>query len=128
MSEQLLSDALRCDYCGGFIDPDSYRCPYCGTQYSKPFNEFTDLFRQKTVIKTAPCEVFNIRKKVNAYDLRAMQDIGMPVEAEIRKEMARQLADTLAQNLTIETEYNIDKAEINYRAKLRVVKPDYDFR
>ena len=128
MSEQLLSDALRCDYCGGFIDPDSYKCPYCGTQYSKPFNEFTDLFHQKTVIKAAPCELFDIRRKVNAYDLRAMQEIGMPVEEEIRKDMARQLADTLAKNLPIEVEYNIDKAEVNYRAKLRVVKADYDFR
>lgn len=128
MSEQLLNDALRCDYCGGFIDPDSYKCPYCGTQYSKPVNELTDLFRQKTVIKAAPCEVFNIRRKVNAYDLRAMQDIGMPVEEEIRKDMARQLADTLAKNLLIETEYNIERAEVNYRAKLRVVKQDYDFR
>lgn len=128
MSEQLLSDALRCDYCGGFIDPDSYKCPYCGTQYSKPVNNLTDLFHQKTVIKSAPCEVFDIRKKVNAYDLRAMQDIGMPVETEIRKDMARQLADTLAKNLLIEADYNIDMAEITYRAKLRVVKPDYDFR
>ena len=127
MSKKLLSDALRCDYCGGFIDPDSYKCPYCGTQYSKPINELTDLFRQKTVIKAAPCEVFNIQKSVNAYDLRAMQDIGMPVEEEIRKEMAQQLAVTLAKNLLIETDYNIDRAEVNYRASLRVVKTDYDF-
>lgn len=36
--------------------------------------------------------------------------------------------DTLAKNLLIEADYNIDRAEITYRAKLRVVKPDYDFR
>ena len=128
MSEQLLKGALRCDYCGGFIDPDSYKCPYCGTQYSKPVNNLTDLFRQKTVVKTAPCDVLDIQRKVNAYDLRTMQDIGMPVEEEIRKDMARQLADTLAKNLLIETDYDIDRAEVNYRTKLRVVKPDYDFR
>ena len=61
------------------------------------------------------------------FDFTAIE-IGKPVWINFKMGERWVLADTLAKNLLIEADYNIDRAEITYRAKLRVVKPDYDFR
>ena len=49
------NDALRCEYCGGYINPKTYKCEYCGTQYVKPRDAYAPL-EMKVVAVQAPVD------------------------------------------------------------------------
>ena len=122
------AEALRCDYCGGFVDPKTYRCPYCGTQYIKPREEpFGRPLEMKLIAVNAPVDVYGVKTAISAYDTKMMNDIGVPIEQEVRRDMARQLADIIAEKIDITEEYDIRRMDKTYSARLRVVKPDFRF-
>ena len=95
------NDALRCDYCGGHINPKTYKCEYCGTQYVKPRDAYAPL-EMKVVAVQAPVETLAVSTRI-------------PMEREI------------AGNLTIYEDFDIRGYEKVYMARLRVVKPDFRF-
>lgn len=121
--------ALRCDYCGGFVNPTTYKCPYCGTQYTKPNGLHITVNGQEyhAVEKSAPCEVYCIDKMVTLSTLQLMRECGIQVEAEVRRDFAQKIAEKIAQRLVIEEEFLMDTCEKKYSARLRVVKPNYNF-
>jgi DNA-directed RNA polymerase subunit RPC12/RpoP len=121
------SEALRCDYCGGFINPATYKCPYCGTQYIKPREDFRRPLDVKMVAVTAPTEVIGVRRYIDMYDYKMMQDIGVPIEQEVRRDMANQIAEAIADKIEIYEDFDLDSRRKSYMAKLRVVKPDFRF-
>ena len=120
-------EALRCDYCGGHINPNTYKCEYCGTQYKKPQNDSWLKYEVKFVSASAPCEVLGVQKEIDMFDFRTMQDIGVPIEAKVREDFANQIARAIADKLTIYEDYDITSMKKKYMAKLRIVKPDYRF-
>lgn len=121
-------EALRCDYCNGFIDPKTYKCPYCGTQYIKPREEpFGRPLEMKLIAVNAPVEVIGVQRAINMYDLKLMQDCGVPVEQEIRRDMANQIADAIAEKLEICEDTDIEGMNKVYSTRLRLVKPDFRF-
>ena len=121
-------EALRCDYCGGFVDPKTYKCPYCGTQYVKPREElFGRPIEMKLISVNAPVDVYGVQTTIPAYDIKMMNDIGVPIEQEVRRDMARQLADIIAEKIDIVEDYDIRRMDKTYSARLRVVKPDFRF-
>jgi DNA-directed RNA polymerase subunit RPC12/RpoP len=76
------TEALRCDYCSGFVDPKTYKCPYCGTQYVKPKDDWIDFcspLTTKVLAVQAPVEVISACQEISMYDYKMMQDIGMPI-------------------------------------------------
>lgn len=123
------AEALRCDYCGGFVNPTTYKCPYCGTQYMKPNGSHITVNGQEyhAVAKSAPCFVYGVEKKVPLETLRLMEECGIPIEAEIRRDFANKIAESIARDLVIYDDFNLDSYEKTYTARLRVVKPDFRF-
>ena len=122
--------ALRCDYCGGYINPRTYKCEYCGTQYVNPDagGRLTNSGRDLLVVdKTAPTEIYGIRQEVTLEQLDMMQRVGVPIEHEIRREFARKIAEAIAEKIDIYENYDISRNVKQYDAKLRIVKPDYRF-
>ena len=125
---KMKAEALRCDYCSGFVDPKTYRCPYCGTQYIKPREEpFGRPLEMKLIAVNAPVDVYGVQTTISAYDIKMMNDIGVPIEQEVRRDMARQLADIIAEKIDIVEDYDIRRMDKTYSARLRVVKPDFRF-
>ena len=121
------TEALRCDYCNGFVDPTTYKCPYCGTQYVKPRSEPYRVPDMKIVSVNAPVDVYAVNVAIPMGELKTMMDIGVPIEHEIRRDMARQIADVIADKIDIYEDNDIIRYQKTYRARLRVVKPDFRF-
>ena len=121
------AEALRCDYCNGFVDPTTYKCPYCGTQYVKPRSEPYKLPDMKIVSVNAPVDVIGCQVAIPMEQFKTMIDIGVPIEREIRRDMANQIADAIADKIDIYEDNDIIRCQKTYRARLRVVKPDFRF-
>lgn len=122
------TEALRCDYCTGYVDPVTYKCPYCGTQYIKPRSDACGKPSEvKLIAVNAPVDVFGVNVAIPMEELKTMMDIGVPIEREIRRDMANQIADAIADKIEIYEENDIIRCQKNYRARLRVVKPDFRF-
>jgi hypothetical protein len=56
-----------------------------------------------------------------------MTDIGVPIEQEVRRDMANQIADAIADKIEIYEDFDITGYQKKYLARLRVVKPDFRF-
>ena len=122
------ADALRCDYCNGFVDPKTYKCPYCGTQYIKPREEpFGKPIEMKLIAVNAPVDVIGVHREINMYDYKMLQDCGVPIEQEVRRDMANQIADAIAEKLEIYEDNDIVGMKKTYSARLRLVKPEFRF-
>ena len=124
-----MTKAFRCEYCGGFVNPTTYKCEYCGTQYMKPNDSHITVNGQeyRVVAKAAPCWTYGVERKVPLETFKMMQDCGIPIEEEIRRDFAQKIAEKIAQRLVIYEDFNIDAYEKTYRADIRVIKPDFRF-
>lgn len=121
------NDALRCDYCGGFINPTTYKCPYCGTQYLKPYTEMIHTI--KVVDVPAPFAVYGVERAIGYKEYHDMMSLGYPMDEIIRKDMASEITDAIIPSLTLESsdEDLLKRNQMIFRARLRVVKPDFRF-
>ena len=121
-------DALRCDYCTGYVDPVTYKCPYYGTQYIKPGEEpFGRPLEMKLIAVNAPVDVIGCQVAIPFDRFKTMMDIGVPIEQEVRRDMANQIADAIADKIEIYEDFDITGYQKKYVARLRVVKPDFRF-
>ena len=120
-------DALRCDYCGGFINPTTYKCPYCGTQYLKPYTEMTNTI--KVVSVPAPFAVYGVERAIGYWEYQDMKEHGYPVDEIICKDMASEITDAIIPNLTLESSHEdlLRRNQLIFRARLRMVRPDFRF-
>lgn len=121
------TEALRCDYCNGFVDPTTYKCPYCGTQYVRPRTEPYRVPDMKIVSVNAPVDVYAVNVAIPMEEFKTMMDIGVPIEQEVRRDMANQIADAIADKIEIYEDFDITGYQKKYLARLRVVKPDFRF-
>ena len=121
------AEALRCDYCGGYVNPTTYKCPYCGTQYVKPRSEPYRVPDMKIVSVNAPVDVIGCQVAIPFDKFKTMTDIGVPIEQEVRRDMANQIADAIADKIEIYEDFDITGYQKKYTARLRVVKPDFRF-
>ncbi len=121
------AEALRCNYCNGFVNPTTYKCPYCGTQYVKPRSEPYRVPDMKIVSVNAPVDVIGCQVAIPFDRFKTMTDIGVPIEQEVRRDMANQIADAIADKIDIYEDNDIIRCQKTYRARLRVVKPDFRF-
>lgn len=121
------AEALRCNYCNGFVNPTTYRCPYCGTQYVKSRLEPYKMPDMKIVSVNAPVDVIACNTTIPMENYKTMMDIGVPIEQEVRRDMANQIADAIADKIEIYEDFDITGYQKKYLARLRVVKPDFRF-
>ena len=121
------AEALRCNYCNGFVNPTTYKCPYCGTQYVKPRSEPYRPPDTKIVSVNAPVDVIGCQVAIPFDRFKTMTDIGVPIEQEVRRDMANQIADAIADKIEIYEDFDITGYQKKYLARLRVVKPDFRF-
>ena len=120
-------DALRCDYCGGFINPTTYKCPYCGTQYLKPYTEMTNTI--KVVSVPAPFAVYGVERAIGYWEYQDMKAHGYQIDEIICKDMASEITDAIIPNLTLESSHEdlLRRNQLIFRARLRMVRPDFRF-
>ena len=121
------AEALRCNYCNGFVNPTTYKCPYCGTQYVKPRIEPYRPPDMKIVSVNAPVDVIGVCRDIDMYDYKTMVDMGIPIEQKVREDMAHQIAEAIADKMEIYEDFDIVRREKRFSARLRVVKPDFRF-
>lgn len=121
------AEALRCDYCGGYVNPKTYRCEYCGTQYVKSKEDPFHPLEIKYVGVPAGCDVYSVETILNRKQVRFMNEMGVPIEEEVRRDFAKKIADLIAQKIEIYEEFDIDANKMKYSARLRVVKPEFRF-
>ena len=121
------AEALRCNYCNGFVNPTTYKCPYCGTQYVKPRVEPYRPPDMKIVSVNAPVDVIGCQIAIPFDRFKTMTDIGVPIEQEVRRDMANKIADAIADKIEIYEDFDITGYQKKYTARLRVVKPDFRF-
>lgn len=120
------SEALRCNYCGGFVNPTTYKCDYCGTQYKKP--ELNVGQTRLTLIPVnVPTEVLCVAKEMDYWMYRDMEKHDYPIEKVIRDEMAQEIAKNIADRMEIYQDVMIENGKMRFSARLRLVKPDYRF-
>ena len=120
------SEAFRCNYCGGFVNPKTYKCEYCGTQYKKPELVFgsTEL---KLIPVNAPNEVLCASKEIDYWMYRDMEKNGYPIEKIVREDMAHEIAKNIADRMELYQDFVIDNGKMRFSARLRLVKPDFRF-
>lgn len=123
--------ALRCEYCGGHIDPVTYKCQYCGTQYLKPKDEYIPSYLHKplVVVRHAQCQLFRAQSVIDRYEYENMKRIGIPIEQEVKHRLVREMAEKLTNVVKVEERESYDEygSAIVYRADIRVVDPSYRF-
>lgn len=118
--------ALRCDYCGGFINPKTYKCEYCGTQYVKPDDGFSA--PPKLIVAYPPrAETLGMKQAIDRETYSSMKESGYPVEELIRDRFAEGIAREIAKSIEIEECYNYVYDQKEYFGKIRILKPDYKF-
>ena len=83
-----------------------------------------DFFKE---VAPPQCDCYDVQLDFDITNFKDMIDAGVPVEQEIRKEMANKIADLISNNLTIYEDYDIITMKKRFRGSLRVVKPDYKF-
>lgn len=120
------SEALRCDYCGGFVNPTTYKCDYCGTQYKKPELNVGQT-RLKLIPVNVPTEVLCVAKEMDYWMYRDMEKHDCPIEKIVRDEMAQEIAKNIADRMEIYQDVMIENGKMRFSARLRLVKPDYRF-
>lgn len=123
----MTKEALRCNYCGGYVNPQTYYCEYCGTQYIKPKSRVSQPHEVMVVKYPAPFEVIAVQKKIPLTEFRQMRDIGIQIEEHIRRDFADKIAKAIADKIEIYEDFNIDVYKKTYSARLRVVNPDFRF-
>ena len=121
------AEALRCNYCNGFVNPTTYKCPYCGTQYVKPRVEPYRPPDMKIVSVNAPVDVIGCQIAIPFDRFKTMTDIGVPIEQEVRRDMANQIAYAVDDKIEMYEDFDITGYQKKYTARLRVVKPDFRF-
>lgn len=122
------TEALRCDYCTGYVDPVTYKCPYCGTQYMKPRSDaWGKPSEVKLIAVNAPVDVIGCQVAIPFDRIKTMTEIGVPIEQEVRRDMANQIADAIAEKIDIYEDFDLNLYQKRYMARLRVVKPDFRF-
>lgn len=123
--------ALRCEYCGGHINPHTYRCEYCGTQYLKPKDEFVSGFLREplTIVRHAPCQLLRSQHVVDRYEYERMRKYNIPVEEVARRELVQSMAEKLTNVVKLEQQETWDEfgSAVVYRADIRVVDPSFRF-
>lgn len=118
--------ALRCDYCGGFINPKTYKCEYCGTQYVKPDDGFST--PPKLIVAYPSCaEAIGMKQTIDRQEYLSMKESGYPVEELIRDRFAQGIANEIMKSIEIAETYDCVCDQMEYFGKIRILKPDYKF-
>ena len=81
----------------------------------------------KIVSVNAPVDVIGCQVAIPFDRFKTMTDIGVPIEQEVRRDMANQIADAIADKIEIYEDFDITGYQKKYTARLRVVKPDFRF-
>lgn len=116
-------EALRCRFCGGFINPSTYTCEYCGTVYMKPRGWFDEPPRELIVVKEAPIVTYGSKLAVDRFNIMRIPEDEL--RGIVRNNLVKNFEKAIAENMNIDAEHDIIREQIIYRARLRVVKPDF---
>lgn len=112
---------MICECCGGQINLARNICEYCGTQYKT--------YDYENVIRV---ETFSNPVKVYKSQIEIPREAIISAGEELASKQAirmlsRNLADAIAENMELETQYNIMDNTQRISARVRIVEPKYMF-
>lgn len=111
---------LKCPNCGAPIKQNSCKCEYCGSQFE---NNNGNLIRIETFQN--PCKVYETSMCVPVEEIRAYGEEKISEFAINR--LSRNLAEAIAPNLELHTEYDPGLMSQRISARVRIVEPKYMF-
>ena len=113
-------EELKCKNRGAPINPHSLRCEYCGTQYKR---DYDNVLRIETY--QSFCRTYKSQINIPTETIRMIGEENAS-EIAIRK-LSRNLAEAIAPNMEMRTEYNPCDMEQIITARVRIVDPNYRF-
>lgn len=111
---------LKCKNCGAPINPQTLRCEYCGTQYKR---DYDNVLRIETY--QSPCRTYKTQMVIPKEEIKYL---GQETVSEIAiKQLSRNLAEAIAPNMELHTEYDPCYMQQKITARVRIVEPNYRF-
>lgn len=111
---------LICECCNGKINPNTLRCEYCGTQYKKDEDNTIRIERFEN-----PCRVYKTQICIPVSEIEMLGNEN--ASQIVIKQLSRNLADAIAPNMEIQTEYDPCFMMQRISARVRIVEPKYMF-
>lgn len=111
---------LICECCGGKINPKTYQCEYCGTCYKR---EHDEVLRIETYQN--PCKVYESKIEISHEAIKAYGE--EEVSKMAIRQLSRNLAEAIAPNMEMRTEYDPMYCQQRISARVRIVEPKYMF-
>lgn len=116
-------EVMKCQSCGGTINPSSLRCEYCGTQYERKIEKGITHY-----IQTCPAQIHKLATQVEIEDVLLYNIPQDRVAEYAMKEIVNALAEALVPFVKLEVEHGISfKRTQIIRGTIRVVEPDFRF-
>ncbi|MBQ0079715.1 MAG: hypothetical protein KBS66_07500 [Eubacterium sp.] len=115
---------LKCECCGGNLRENplahySYVCEYCGTMYKE---EHEYVHRVETF--QSPVRIYQAEAMI---DRQIYESCPQDVSGYAIKRLAHELAETIAENMELDTGYDPRRNCHRVRARVRIVPPGHLF-
>lgn len=111
---------LNCPNCGAPIKQNSCKCEYCGTQFE---NHNGNLIKIETFKN--PCKVYKTEIPIPDHVIKQLGE--KEVSDLVIKQLSANLADAIAPNMELQTEYDPIAMTQRISARVRIVEPKYMF-
>ena len=112
---------MICECCGGLIDPTTMRCMYCCTAYERDEND--RVVRIETFQN--PVKVYRSEMDVEGHIASELGPSNLSQMAV--KQLARNLADAIAESMDMTYEYDPINNSHRMTARIRIVEPKHLF-
>ena len=115
-------EVMKCQSCGGTINPSSLRCEYCGTQYERKIEKGITHY-----IQTCPAQIHKLETQFEIDEgltYNAPQDM---VAEYAMQQIVNALAQALVPFVKLEVTPSICNCTQIIRGTIRVVEPDFRF-
>lgn len=113
---------LRCENCGGQLDPKTLKCPYCGSQYERENHG-----EQTIYIQTCPAKLVPLRYQMEVPTETLSRIDPNYFSEHCMREMTHKLAEALVPYIKIETEKDPFTMQQIIRGSVRIAEPDFRF-
>lgn len=113
-------EALICKNCGGHINRNIMKCEYCGTQYKIENDQFIRVETFQNPVRVYQSEMFIHQDAIDNIPGEDLADIAI-------KNLSSNLAEAIAPNMDIKTEYDPYMMRQRISARVRIVEPKHMF-
>lgn len=114
-------EKLECKNCGGVINPNTYTCEYCGTKYKRDYNDqIVRIEHFQNPVRVYTSQVILPKDQIDCMGTENVSKVAIA-------KLSRNLADAIAENMELYTEYDPYYMQQKITARIRIVEPKYMF-